>query len=146
MKKIFLLKKKKRKKKKKPRLSQTKLREWANKVKEKAGYKCKSCGIKKNLHAHHMVSKYYRPVWAYDISNGISLCASCHLKRGGVHHKASPPKNNLIKKLRLIFKLNDINAARKISNIKNNKIPTTQKRVKAPTYKKKLKKRLKRRL
>lgn len=97
------------------KLSANKLQLWAKAVKRNDTYKCRSCCSRKNLHAHHLVSKFYRPQWAYDVSNGITLCGSCHLKNGGVHHKKSSPKNLFIKKLREIFKLNDIQSARKMN-------------------------------
>lgn len=144
MKKISLFKKRKRKKK--PKLNAAKLREWAKKVKQQDNLTCRSCKSKKFLHAHHMVSKFYRPRWAFDVSNGICLCSSCHLKKGGVHHKSSPPKNSLIKQLRVIFKLNDIQAAKKLSNI--NLSDKNIKQIIKPDqkFKKKLKRRVKRKL
>ena len=134
------------KKNKKLKLNATKLREWAKKVKVKDSLTCQSCKSKKFIHAHHMVSKFYRPNWAFDVSNGIALCRNCHLKSGGVHHKTSVPKNSLIKKLRLIFKLNDIDSARKLSKTKPS-VKTLQEKVLLPQgYKKKLKRRFKRKL
>lgn len=137
---------KKRKKSKKLKLNATKLRDWAKKVKAKDNLTCQSCKSKKFIHAHHMVSKFYRPKWAFDISNGIALCKSCHLKSGGVHHKTSVPKNSLIKKLRLIFKLNDIDGARKLSKTKP-LVKVLQGKASLPQkHKKKLKRRFKRKL
>jgi len=100
------------------KLSSIKLREWSLKVRGRDGFTCVSCKGRKKTHAHHMVSKYYRPQFAYNINNGITLCVSCHMGSGGVHHKKSVPLNTLIAELRLIYKLNDI----KSSNIIGKKL------------------------
>ena len=65
-------------------------------------YICKSCGSTKKIHAHHLVSKYYMPRYAFLLENGISLCRSCHLGSRGVHGKGKP-KNAFIKELRDIY-------------------------------------------
>lgn len=109
------------------KLSPTKLQEWSKFVRARDGYTCISCKSKKNSHAHHLVSKYYRPQYAYDVRNGVTLCKVCHLKDGGVHSK-TPPKNAFIKRLRVIFKLNDIQSARKITEKIARKSDNSQKR------------------
>tara|TARA_B100000029_G_scaffold344172_1_gene336622 strand:- start:228 stop:593 length:366 start_codon:yes stop_codon:yes gene_type:complete len=96
-----------RKRGKKKILSADKLRDWSLLVRGRDGYHCRSCSSKKKIHAHHIVSKYYRPQHAYKIDNGISLCKSCHLGTRGVHGK-SKPKNKFIKLLRDIYYNNDI--------------------------------------
>ena len=93
------------------KLDFTKLRKWSLLVRKRDNFTCVSCGSISYTHAHHMVSKYYRPKYAYVINNGITLCKSCHLGDGGVHDKTLAPKNSLIKRLKIIFKLNDIKSS-----------------------------------
>ena len=60
------------------------LEEWAVAVKERDGYVCTVCGIddERKVHAHHKLSKSKHPELAYDVSNGVTVCVSCH---GWVH-------------------------------------------------------------
>ena len=90
-----------------PKLSADKLKNWSLFVRERDNYTCRSCSSTKNIHAHHIVSKYYRPQHAYKIKNGVSLCKRCHLGKQGIHGKGKP-KNNFIKLLRSIYYNNDI--------------------------------------
>jgi len=110
-------KRKKRKSNKKNILNQSKLSKWSKSVRERDFFKCFSCGKGKTLHGHHMVSKYYFPQYAYHVNNGITLCKRCHLGKGGVHCKKSPPKNSVIKKLRYIYYTHNINESKKIGNL-----------------------------
>lgn len=90
---------------KKTLLDSTKLRDWSLAIRAR-DEKCKSCGTKNNLHAHHIISKYYRPQLAYNLNNGITLCKSCHVGAGGVHDKFNPPKNAKIAYLRKVYLAN----------------------------------------
>ena len=90
----------------------SKLKDWSIAVRTRDGFKCKSCGSGRNTHAHHLVSKYYHPKYAYVLNNCITLCKNCHIGKGGVHHKRSTPKNSLIKKLREIYNKSDFRTAR----------------------------------
>ena len=83
-------------------LDSTKLRDWSLAIRAR-DRKCKSCGTKNNLHAHHIVSKYYNPHLAYNLNNGVALCEECHIGRGGVHDKRNPPKNKTIATFRRIY-------------------------------------------
>ena len=71
----------------KAKRNQPALRKWAKQVKERDDYQCQSCGAEKthpsSMHAHHIVPCEYFPELAYDLSNGITLCSSCHKK---LHH------------------------------------------------------------
>lgn len=87
---------------KKTLLDSTKLRDWSLAIRAR-DKKCKSCGTKNNLHAHHIVSKYYNPHLAYNLNNGVALCEQCHIGKGGVHDKRNPPKNKTIASLRRIY-------------------------------------------
>lgn len=88
------------------------LRDWSLKVRERDSFQCLNCSSSKKVHAHHMVSKYYMPKYAYTLYNGITLCKKCHLGYGGVHHKKSKPSSPLIRQLRRIYKMNDIYTAK----------------------------------
>jgi len=139
MKRLIKRSKSRRKHKRKAKqLDSAKLKKWSLSVRGRDNFTCVSCGKTTKTHAHHMVSKYYRPQYAYSIDNGITLCKQCHLGRGGVHNKRSNPKNELIKKLRLIFKLNDIRSSLSLGQrLARKSKPVNKPRVK-PRPKKKL--------
>lgn len=123
MKKLIKRSKTKKKHKRRARsLNPQKLRQWSLAVRTRDGFKCVSCGSARNTHAHHMVSKYYRPQFAYAINNGVTLCKKCHLGQGGVHHKKSAPLNDFIQQLRLIYKLNDIGSSTKLGTSLKGKV------------------------
>ena len=90
---------------KRRKLSQSKLRDWSLVIRGR-DKKCMSCGSVKDLHAHHIISKYYRPQLAYNLNNGITLCKQCHVGVGGVHDKFNPPKNAKIAYLRKVYLAN----------------------------------------
>ena len=63
--------------------SRTQLGIWSQKVKKRDGYECKICKSKEKLHAHHIIPrKKNKNLW-YELSNGITLCKSCHAKTEG---------------------------------------------------------------
>jgi len=80
---------------------------WSIAIRNRDKFVCLSCGSKKRLHAHHIVSKYYVPKHAYNINNGITLCKVCHMGAGGVHGKAKP-RTDLIAQLRKIYLSRDV--------------------------------------
>jgi len=53
---------------------------WSKKVRERDGYKCTECGSTKNLHAHHIIPWEESEELRFEISNGLTLCGSCHCK------------------------------------------------------------------
>jgi len=55
---------------------------WATMVKERDGA-CTNCGSMHDLHAHHIKPYKYHPEVRYDVSNGVTLCSTCHRE----HHK-----------------------------------------------------------
>jgi hypothetical protein len=65
---------------------------WAKEVYKKDNYSCQRCGEPKSkgnpLHAHHILPyERYREL-RVEISNGITLCARCHMsKEDGFHTK-----------------------------------------------------------
>jgi len=60
-------------------------REWAAKVKERDGYRCRRClryfpeGNRRGLDAHHIFSKGGHPATRFEILNGVSLCTGHHI-------------------------------------------------------------------
>ena len=58
-------------------------RKWRMEVFSRDNFICKSCGTKKDLQAHHIERWKDNKKLRYEISNGITLCRSCHLKAHG---------------------------------------------------------------
>ena len=57
------------------------LKTWGNGVKDRDNYTCARCDTVAtgyNINAHHIIPKEYFPERAFDISNGVTLCAHCH--------------------------------------------------------------------
>ena len=79
--------KRKAQKKKTHKFDRVLLEEWAVAVKERDGYVCTVCGIddERKVHAHHKLSKSKHPELAYDVSNGVTVCVSCHSWVHGVN-------------------------------------------------------------
>lgn len=48
-------------------------------------FKCKKCGAGGVLDAHHITDRHEMPNDGYVLSNGISLCAFCHIKAEKFH-------------------------------------------------------------
>ena len=54
---------------------------WAKTIYERDNWNCQSCGKHGGkLHAHHILSFAKFPNKRFDISNGITLCETCHRK------------------------------------------------------------------
>lgn len=52
---------------------------WRTKVFRRDGYTCRLCRKQgAYLNAHHIVRKAWHPEMGYILSNGITLCESCH--------------------------------------------------------------------
>jgi hypothetical protein len=58
-------------------------KEWIKAVKEKGGHLCAWCHVTDNLTAHHIKEWDEYPDLRVELSNGIVLCRSCHMR----HHK-----------------------------------------------------------
>lgn len=56
--------------------------EWRKLVLERDCYKCQMprCRAKKRLQVHHILRYADAPLLRYTVSNGITLCSSCHYK------------------------------------------------------------------
>ena len=89
------------------KLDKVRLKKWSMRVRGRDRFICYSCGGKKDLHAHHIVSKFRNPDYAYRMSNGITLCSKCHIGEEGVHGRDMPPKNEIVRRLRTIHRMND---------------------------------------
>jgi hypothetical protein len=53
---------------------------WKEKLLERCGGKCETCGKTERLHAHHIECFYKRPELRFEINNGKILCISCHMR------------------------------------------------------------------
>lgn len=51
---------------------------WVKLVKERDGHKCVECGDIEKLHAHHIKPWKHYPELRYDLTNGATLCETCH--------------------------------------------------------------------
>ena len=54
-------------------------REWSFKVRERDGNVCTRCSSTQQLHAHHIIPWKESVELRFELSNGITLCNSCHL-------------------------------------------------------------------
>jgi predicted restriction endonuclease len=53
-------------------------KDWSEKVKDRAGWKCELCGKIDRLQSHHVFTRSIKAVrWSLD--NGVCLCAGHHL-------------------------------------------------------------------
>lgn len=55
-----------------------KLAEWKLSIKKRDGFMCQKCGIKDDLHAHHIIPVKEDKNFAFEMTNGITLCRACH--------------------------------------------------------------------
>ena len=68
---------------------------WKRFVLERDNYTCRECGIsdKRVLHVDHVKSKSHHPELEFEVTNGMTLCANCHMiktienKEYNVNHK-----------------------------------------------------------
>lgn len=58
---------------------------WRRKVLDRDKYRCIKCNSKKNLHCDHIVSWKESVELRFKVSNGQTLCRSCHLKKSIEH-------------------------------------------------------------
>lgn len=86
---------------------------WIKEVKERDNYTCQDEGPHKGrLHAHHIKDANEYPELRYEISNGITLCSSCHNRK---HHKNV--RHISIFELKKLTSLLDIPETSRIENI-----------------------------
>lgn len=60
--------------------NQAKSLDWVRAVKDRDGWKCTECGSEEQLEAHHIKPWKRYPELRYELSNGATLCHSCHVK------------------------------------------------------------------
>lgn len=53
-------------------------RQWRKKVLERDCYRCTKCGATNNLNVHHIKRFADYPSERLNVSNGLTLCESCH--------------------------------------------------------------------
>jgi transposase len=51
---------------------------WMRAVRDRDGWQCVQCGSKERLHAHHIKQWKSHPELRFAVSNGMTLCHSCH--------------------------------------------------------------------
>lgn len=54
-------------------------KKWRLEIFKRDNYRCKQCGSKNNINAHHIYSYNKYPEKRYDLNNGITLCEKCHI-------------------------------------------------------------------
>lgn len=67
-----------------------KLKDWTIAVKDRDGWICVKCGSTNRVAAHHIISWAENEALRFDVSNGITLCCSCHAKEEGLGIKIRP--------------------------------------------------------
>lgn len=59
---------------------------WVKQIFQKDNYVCQCCGKSSvYLNAHHILNFSEYDNLRFDTNNGITLCQSCHIKKGGFH-------------------------------------------------------------
>jgi hypothetical protein len=53
---------------------------WAQCVKARDKFSCQICGRNGDVHAHHKMSWDVYPETRYTVSNGVTLCSTCHTR------------------------------------------------------------------
>lgn len=56
---------------------------WVKAVKDRDGWRCTKCGSIDRLHSHHIKPWRHYPELRYDVSNGTTLCHTCHEEAHG---------------------------------------------------------------
>lgn len=76
-------------------------REWRGKVYERDNYTCVRCKDNRggNLHAHHIKNFSNQIELRYDVSNGVTLCNTCHNIGPSSFHMKYGTRNNTLEQL-----------------------------------------------
>ena len=62
--------------------------EWRGSIFRRDGFRCRCCGAKKPLHAHHIKPFATFPELRFEVDNGVTFCQTCH---DVVHHRVELP-------------------------------------------------------
>lgn len=58
-------------------------KEWRANVFLRDGFRCRKCGKREDIQAHHIKPWKDHKSLRYEVTNGITLCRSCHLEAHG---------------------------------------------------------------
>ena len=58
-------------------------KDWKENVYKKDGYECQHCQAKEKLVAHHIIPWEEDESLRFEVSNGLTLCISCHRRHHG---------------------------------------------------------------
>jgi 5-methylcytosine-specific restriction endonuclease McrA len=99
---------------------------WQDSVFTRDNFTCQDCSVTgqeligqgkttcaQGLHAHHLKEWEIHISLRYEITNGITLCSSCHRKR---HHKAR--KEALVKLVEIAERINDLEMKEALLKVK----------------------------
>lgn len=75
-----------------------KYKDWRIKVLYRDKYRCVKCGNDKYLHCDHIIPWKGNENVRFDVENGQTLCAGCHLKKGREHNEIVNDVNTRFKK------------------------------------------------
>ena len=67
--------------------------EWKRQVNTRDNFKCLTCGSDKNLHTHHIIPWEKDESLRFEVSNGETLCNSCHIRKERQQDGLKPPQN-----------------------------------------------------
>lgn len=77
--------------------------EWRKAVFTRDDFTCKDCGTRgAQLNAHHIKEFYLYPELRFDLSNGVTLCKSCHKARHAHANFGAKLTPHQVKRIRLI--------------------------------------------
>lgn len=60
-------------------------RQWRDAVYQRDNFRCQVCGSEGAIQAHHLEPWHTMPALRYEVSNGITLCQTCHENIHGAH-------------------------------------------------------------
>lgn len=76
------------------------LREWRLAVYRRDNFRCRDCGTKGYINAHHIKYWSTHPELRFDVDNGITLCVDCHWRVHGKKRIKPHPTDSATKRRR----------------------------------------------